>query len=127
MDPVSAREKGDNFNRYAYAFNNPYRFTDPGGREGNETFGETAAWGGFELRELARDDCGGRYCGFGGSGRRRCWCGCLAGLARTTVRLGRRLASPFRPRCGRLRRRGLGVWRLRGLGIHRQATLACTG
>ena len=34
VDPVAAREKGDNFNRYAYAFNNPYKFTDPDGRDG---------------------------------------------------------------------------------------------
>jgi len=34
VDPVSARPEGDNFNRYNYAFNNPYRFTDPDGREG---------------------------------------------------------------------------------------------
>jgi RHS repeat-associated protein len=34
VDPVAAREKGDNFNRYAYAFNNPYGFNDPTGREG---------------------------------------------------------------------------------------------
>ncbi len=34
VDPVAAREGGDNFNRYAYAFNNPYKFTDPDGRDG---------------------------------------------------------------------------------------------
>lgn len=33
VDPVAAREKGDNFNRYGYASNNPYRFADPSGRE----------------------------------------------------------------------------------------------
>ncbi|MCC8361806.1 RHS repeat protein [Lysobacter sp. A6] len=33
VDPVTARPIGDNFNRYWYANNNPYRFTDPDGRE----------------------------------------------------------------------------------------------
>ncbi len=33
VDPVAARTGGDNFNRYWYANNNPYRFTDPDGRE----------------------------------------------------------------------------------------------
>lgn len=33
VDPVSPRSSGDNFNRYAYAGNNPYRFIDPDGRE----------------------------------------------------------------------------------------------
>jgi len=32
VDPVSA-SLGPNFNRYAYAANNPYRFTDPDGRD----------------------------------------------------------------------------------------------
>jgi uncharacterized protein RhaS with RHS repeats len=33
VDPVAAREKGDNYNRYAYALDNPYRFADPTGTE----------------------------------------------------------------------------------------------
>ncbi|WP_340648268.1 RHS repeat-associated core domain-containing protein [Pseudoxanthomonas winnipegensis] len=33
VDPVSVRPMGDNFNRYWYAGNNPYKFTDPDGRD----------------------------------------------------------------------------------------------
>jgi RHS repeat-associated protein len=33
IDPVAVRSSGDNFDRYWYANNNPYRFTDPDGRE----------------------------------------------------------------------------------------------
>lgn len=33
-DPVEVREEGDNFNRYAYAHNNPYTVKDPDGRDG---------------------------------------------------------------------------------------------
>lgn len=37
IDPVTADEDtGDNFNRYWYANNNPYKFTDPDGREAEE-------------------------------------------------------------------------------------------
>lgn len=46
-DPVAAREAGDNFNRYSYAFNNPYLFNDPDGRENK--LGIVATFtGGFE-------------------------------------------------------------------------------
>jgi RHS repeat-associated protein len=33
VDPVAVRAVGDNFNRYFYAANNPYRFVDPDGRD----------------------------------------------------------------------------------------------
>jgi RHS repeat-associated protein len=36
VDPVSADSVGGNFNRYWYANNNPYRFTDPDGRRSKE-------------------------------------------------------------------------------------------
>ena len=37
VDPVAAdTTTGSNFNRFAYANNNPYRFTDPDGRAGKE-------------------------------------------------------------------------------------------
>ena len=40
VDPVAAHAKpGFNFNRYWYANNNPYRFTDPDGRNGVTAFG----------------------------------------------------------------------------------------
>lgn len=41
VDPVSALDNGDmrHFNRYAYAYDNPYKFTDPDGRAGLLGFG----------------------------------------------------------------------------------------
>lgn len=33
VDPVEAKDNGASFNRYDYANNNPYRFTDPDGRD----------------------------------------------------------------------------------------------
>jgi RHS repeat-associated protein len=39
VDPVTAYEKPlTNFNRYAYGFNNPYKFTDPDGRDGGNFY-----------------------------------------------------------------------------------------
>lgn len=38
VDPVAVRPSGDNFNRYWYANNNPYKFTDPDGRETGAAF-----------------------------------------------------------------------------------------
>lgn len=46
VDPVTAdATTGDNFNRYKYAANNPYRFTDPDGRQemGAERFNDAFA------------------------------------------------------------------------------------
>ena len=44
VDPVTANPaNGSNFNRYKYAANNPYRFTDPDGRMDKETRRELAA------------------------------------------------------------------------------------
>jgi RHS repeat-associated protein len=38
IDPIAVRLIGDNFNRYAYAFNSPYKFTDPDGRDGGNFY-----------------------------------------------------------------------------------------
>src|SRR3546814_2627857 len=43
VDPVTVDSVGGNFNRYWYANNNPYRFTDPDGRMDKETRKEMAA------------------------------------------------------------------------------------
>src|SRR5690606_5244115 len=53
VDPVSAYDNGDMrfFNRYVYAFNNPYGFTDPDGRK---TVGE--------MINSGADGCGAVSC-----------------------------------------------------------------
>ena len=45
VDPVTAYDNGDMrfFNRYAYVFNNPYKFTDPDGRSGRDRDGSRFA------------------------------------------------------------------------------------
>ncbi|WP_417474262.1 RHS repeat domain-containing protein, partial [Luteimonas mephitis] len=58
VDPVTAYSNGDMrfFNRYAYAFNNPYKFTDPDGRcPACDRFGDAYASdpGAFEAFEPA--------------------------------------------------------------------------
>lgn len=44
VDPIEAQGNGESFNRYDYALNNPYSFTDPDGRcAGSAATGMTAA------------------------------------------------------------------------------------
>lgn len=55
-DPVKAdANTGENFNRYHYGNNNPYRFTDPDGRQVRELNAETAR-SGFEPPPRSPDD-----------------------------------------------------------------------
>ena len=45
VDPMAVdTNSAFNFNRYAYANNSPYRFTDPDGRDGMDTLGESMVW-----------------------------------------------------------------------------------
>lgn len=69
VDPVTAYEKPiTNFNRYVYARNNPYKFTDPDGRDvacngttcnircqGAECFGDFAKYGMIRMLSDAAD------------------------------------------------------------------------
>ena len=55
VDPVTALDNGDmrHFNRYAYAYNNPYLFTDPDGRKGKK-IGWAVELGTGTMRKLSR-------------------------------------------------------------------------
>ena len=66
-DPMPADpNSGANFNSYRYANNNPYRFTDPDGRQTAKTHeGETAEERAAALAERARRESEGRLGGGG--------------------------------------------------------------
>lgn len=55
VDPVTALDSGDmrHFNRHAYAYNNPYKFTDPDGRAGRKRDGGAFAELGLVIAEKA--------------------------------------------------------------------------
>ena len=61
VDPVTAYDSGDwrHFNRYAYAYNNPFKFTDPDGRAAHIAIGGGVGalfGGGMELYRQLRTD-----------------------------------------------------------------------
>jgi RHS repeat-associated protein len=73
VDPVTALTNGDmrHFNRYGYAYNNPYKFTDPDGRNGVTALGGviTESWNALNGRgfdsEMVR---GALFDGYDGEG-----------------------------------------------------------
>jgi RHS repeat-associated protein len=60
VDPVSSRSTGDNSNRYFYAKDNPYRFTDPDGRETDPVAGDAQIQD-SEIRTNASNPMVGRF------------------------------------------------------------------
>lgn len=86
VDPIAARVIGDNFNRYWYANNNPYRFTDPDGRQSHAQCAGSPA-NAVICREIAAE-LGGTASGTtGGSGgaSKGFWAGVLAWLGITVA------------------------------------------
>lgn len=75
VDPLSAdANTGGNFNRYWYANNNPYKFSDPDGRETTPNFAcdlckDAAAQGAAASSALARGDGKGAQMALQGSAR----------------------------------------------------------
>jgi RHS repeat-associated protein len=58
VDPVTATSMGGNFNRYWYADNNPYRFTDPDGRNACGTSDDSTCKVQITIISRPRDDSG---------------------------------------------------------------------
>ncbi|WP_240183521.1 RHS repeat-associated core domain-containing protein [Arenimonas caeni] len=59
VDPMASdMQNGWNFNRYNYAANNPYKFTDPDGRmiRGKFPFGQSEPWGRQRSGQSTLDD-----------------------------------------------------------------------
>lgn len=82
VDPVAAHGSGDyrHFNRYAYAFNNPYRFTDPDGRAPVVPLaiaaGRCASNSGCRAASCRRRSAGGTGRSSGDDRARGSWDGC---------------------------------------------------
>ena len=55
-DPVATRPMGDNFNRYWYANNNPYKSTDPDGRETIDCRGSKTCAAEIRVADLKKGD-----------------------------------------------------------------------
>jgi RHS repeat-associated protein len=58
VDPVTATSVGGNFNRYWYANDNPYSFTDPDGRKADEKY-DPSKWKGRDWSQLSAHSSNG--------------------------------------------------------------------